>query len=121
MDFEVMKKKLEAYRTPKGQIRNVKSELLLELLRMWEVHAGPSALLARTLGMKGKQLARLITEARKLATSTDAIDPSFHQLPSQGEGETPAVGSGIELSWGSDQVIRFPSVDVLVDFLKKAS
>ena len=43
MDFEVMKKKLDAYRKPKGQFRDVKGELQIELLRMWESHAGASA------------------------------------------------------------------------------
>lgn len=119
MEFEVMKKKLDTYRRPKGQFRGVNSDLLLELLRMWESHSGSSADFARKLGMKNKQLARLVQEARKIATTTEAIDPAFHELPTQG----PIQGtvSGIEMIWGSDKIIRFPTVETLMDFLKKAA
>jgi hypothetical protein len=99
----------------------VKAELLLELLRSWEEHTGPSSELVRALGMKRTQLARLIAEARRAAASTNAVDPAFLELPAQGQSEPVPVGSCIELAWGADKVIRFPSVDTLMDFLKKAS
>ena len=70
MEFEVMKKKLDTYRRPKGQFRGVKSELLVELLRMWESHTGSSIDFAKTMGMKRRQLGRLIQEARKIANAT---------------------------------------------------
>jgi hypothetical protein len=118
MELEVMKKKLDTYRRPKGQFRGVKSDLLIELLRMWESHTGSSAEFARTLGMKPKQLGRLIQEARKIATTTEAIDPAFHELPVQDPGQS---GAGIEMVWGSDKIIRFPTVETLMDFLKRAA
>ena len=119
MDYEVMKKKLDAYRRPKGQFRRVHGDLLIELLRMWEAHIGPSAEMARMLGMRGKQLGRLIHAARRIATTTAAIDPAFHELPTQLPADTSK--SGIEITWGSDKVIRFPTVETLMDFLKRAS
>ncbi len=36
MEYEVMRKKLDAYRKPSGQFRLVNGDLLIELLRMWE-------------------------------------------------------------------------------------
>jgi hypothetical protein len=121
MDYEVMKKKLDTYRKPKGQFRRVNSDLLVELLRMWELHTGPSAEFARQLGIKSKQLGRLIQQARKIATTTEVVDPAFHALQIQvPEGDGP-ISSGIEVTWGPGKVIRFPTVDTLMDFLKKAS
>jgi hypothetical protein len=38
MDFETLRKKLEAYKTPGGSYKNIKGALLVELLRMWEEH-----------------------------------------------------------------------------------
>lgn len=119
MDYEVMKKKLDAYRRPKGQFRRVNGELLMELLRMWEAHTGPSVEIARKLGMKSKQLGRLVQAARKLAATTEAIDPTFHELQTQDSVETDQ--SGIEMTWGSDKVIRFPTIETLVDFLKRSA
>jgi hypothetical protein len=120
MDFEVMKKKLDAYRKPSGQIRRVKGELLIELLRMWEAHTGPSTEFARNLGIKSKQLSRLVHEARKAAATTEAADASFYELPSPEATETPR-SEGIEVTWGPGKVIRFPTVETLLDFLKRAS
>lgn len=119
MDYEVMKKKLDAYRSPKGQFRRVKGDLLMELLRMWEAHTGPSIEVAKKLGMKGKQLGRLVQAARKLATTTEAVDPTFHELQTQEPVEL--AQSGIEMTWGSDKIIRFPTIETLMDFLKRAA
>lgn len=119
MDFEILRKKLDAYKTPGGSYKNIKSELLVELLRVWEEHRGPSTALARQLGMKAGQLARQIREARKAATRGEAVDPAFQALQVQSSVE--ATGSEIVLSWGGDKRVKFPNVDLLVDFLRKAA
>src|SRR4051812_44501532 len=97
MDFEVMKKKLDAYRNPSGQFRRVNGDLLIELLRMWEGHTGASSEFARLLGMKRKQLSRLVQTAQKIVTTTELVDPAFHELqPQERIGESVKTGSGIE-------------------------
>jgi hypothetical protein len=121
MDFEILRKKLDAYKTSGGSYKNIKSELLVELLRAWEEHRGPSTVLAKQLGMKAGQLARQIREARKAATRGEAIDPAFQALQMQSSGESPSGASEIVLSWGGDKVVKFPNVDLLVDFLRKAA
>jgi hypothetical protein len=120
MDFEIMKKKMDAYRSPKGSFKNVKGDLLVELLRMWESHTGSSSDMARKLGMKVKQLGRLVSTARRIAVNSDVVDATFHELKMQ---EAPEIipTNGIEVMWGQGKLIRFPSVDTLMDFLKKAS
>jgi hypothetical protein len=121
MDFEVMKKKLDTYRKSNGQFGQVSAELLLEFLRMWECHVGPSSELASKLGMRTKQMGFLVREARKLAKNSQVVDPAFQSLQLNVHGEEGSRGTGIELAWGTDKVIRFPTVDVLIDFLRKAS
>jgi hypothetical protein len=122
MDFEILKKKLDAYKTAGGSYKKIKGGLLVELLRAWEEHKGPSTALARQLGMKRGQLARQIREARKAAIREEAVDPAFEalQIPSSTE-RVPSGLVEIVLSWGGDKVVRFPSVDLLVDFLRKAA
>ncbi len=85
MDFETVRKKLDAFKTPGGSYKNIRSELLVELLRMWEEHKGPSTLLAKQLGMTAGQLARQIREARKAAACGNAIDPAFQALQVQSD------------------------------------
>lgn len=120
MDYEVMRKKLDTYRKSNGQFGQVSAELLLEFLRMWEGNTGPSSELAKKLGMRTKQMGFLVREARKIAKNSEMVDPAFQALQIQAPAGAP-VGSGIEVAWGSDKVIRFPTVDTLLDFLKKAS
>lgn len=121
MDFEIMKKKMDAYRTQKGSFKNVKGDLLVELLRMWESHTGSSADMAKKLGMKRNQLGRLVSAARKVAVNSDVADATFHELRTQEAPEPAPAAVGIEVTWGEGKYIRFPSVDTLMDFLKKAS
>jgi hypothetical protein len=122
MEFEVMKKKLDGFRKANGQFKKVSGELLVELLRMWESHTGESSEFAKRLGMRSKQLGSLIREGRKVALAMGDVSPAFHAVGIEGGvQEVCASGSGIEMSWGGDKVIRFPSVDVLWDFLKKAA
>lgn len=120
MELEVMRKKLDAFKTPGGSYKNIKGELLVELLRAWEQHTGPSTELAKQLGMKPNQLNRQIREARKAAARSDAIDPAFEELQMPGASESTG-GAVIEMSWGGDKVVKFPNVDCLVEFLRKAS
>lgn len=121
MDFETLRKKLDAYRTPGGSYKNIKSDLLVELLRAWEEHKGPSTALARQVGMKPGQLARQIREARKAAVLGDAIDPAFQALQLHPSAEGAPAELGIALTWGGDKVVKFPNVDLLVEFLRKAA
>jgi hypothetical protein len=121
MELEVMRKKLDAFKTSGGSYKNIKSELLVELLRAWEQHTGPSTELAKQLGMKPNQLNRQIREARKAAARSDAIDPVFEELQMSGASEGGSVGTVIEMIWGGDKVVKFPNVDCLVEFLRKAA
>jgi hypothetical protein len=121
MDFDTLRKKLDAYKTPGGSYKNIKSELLVELLRIWEEHSGPSTALAKQLGMKSGQLARQIREARKAAARGESIDPAFEALQVQSSAERDTAGVEIVLSWGGDKLVKFQNVDLLVDFLRKAA
>jgi len=62
----------------------------------------------------------LVREARKIAKNSQVVDPAFQALQIQSMIGAP-VGTGIEMTWGEDRVVRFPNVDTLIDFLKKAA
>lgn len=121
MDYDVMKKKLDTYRKSNGQFKRVHGDLLIELLRMWESWTGAPSEFAKKLGMRSKQLGSLVREGRKIATSTENIEGVFHPLEIPGVSEPTAPCHGIEVVWDGGKIIRFPTVDTLMDFIKKAS
>ena len=126
MDLVILKRKIDGFKAGNGTLQNVPVELLLELRQMWENYAGPPEPFRRELGMKVGTLRKLLVDSKKLnhvlASSsavgfvgTDSTEPGV-------AGETAANSPSLELIYdGGQKVIRFPSVDTLIEFLRKAS
>jgi hypothetical protein len=125
MDHIILKKKLSTYLSNKGYLRNVSEEVLYEVIVAWENWNGTAAEFYRSIGFTPKQMASLIGKAKKLKRQGYYGDGDFKKV--QVEGLTPTSTStgepciGIEVTWHGGKVIRFAQVDMLVDFLKKAS
>lgn len=135
MDLKILKKKIDGYRAANGSIKNVPPELLLELRQTWEHYTGSPDEFRSELGVKTGTLRKLLVESKKLN----------HVIASAGAVELVAVDHGDDASIaGQDQaiqdransssigtlelvydrgetVIRFPNVDLLVDFLRKSA
>jgi len=121
----ILKKKIDGYRAGNRSIKNVPPELLLELRQTWENYTGSMEQFRSELGMKTGTLRKLLVESKKLnhvigsAGAVGLIGVENESLAHEAQ----AVGSlGLELVFDSgDKVIRFPSVDWLVDFLRKSA
>src|SRR5690606_20822751 len=112
------------YESEGGRIRNVPPEVLSEVLRAWENWPGTSKEFYTAIGVSQKQMAVLIGKAKKLKREGYFPAEEFEAVGVVGGGSSPTGGSpcsGIELSWSEGRVIRFPEVDSLIEFLKKAS
>ena len=121
MELEILKKKLSTYRTPKGQLRNLPQEIMIEFMDMWEHSQGKSSQLAKELGITSKQLGNLIRYGKAAKRNQQASGFSQVSLDLPQGGAVVARASGmIEFVW-EDRIIRFPEVDLLIDFLKKAA
>ena len=126
MDLTVIRKKISSYRTPTGQIRNLPDELLGEILHSWEQWTGTSKAFYKELETNQTKLASIIGKAKKLKREgffdglsfTEVIVEDSEQVSSPSIASVP--GCGIELIW-KDNIIRFGSSELLVDFLKKAA
>jgi hypothetical protein len=127
MDLIILKKKLDGFRAANGSIRDVSPEVLWELRQVWEHFTGPIEQFRSELGMKVGTLRKLLTDSKKLnhalatAGAVELPDPG-----SDGTQEDPGRtgGSGCHLELVYDQgnkLIRFPSIDTLIEFLRKAS
>jgi len=124
MDLEILKKKISTYRTDGGLVKNVGDEVLLELLEAWEQWTGSAREFARSLGMNRNSIPKLIGKAKKLKRE-GFPSGDFKEIKIVGAGsaarDTGGACQGIELCWDQGKVIRFPQVDSLLEFLKKAA
>jgi hypothetical protein len=127
MDLQILKKKIDGFRAPNGQLQNVPPELLLELRQAWENSSLPAGEFRRELGMKIGTLRKLLVDSKKLnhvLASSSAVglaDPDSDQA--QAVNQVGGAGDDrLELFYDHGcKIIRFPTVDTLLEFLKKAS
>ena len=123
MDNNVIRKRLNTFKTSEGRLRRVSDEVIIDALRAWENWSGTTAELYRELGLSKMQMVTILKKAKKLVESGVAPVEEFKQIEVK-SAESPfphQCGTAIELSWDCGKVIRFPEVDLLVDFLKKAA
>lgn len=122
MDLIILKKKIDGFRSGNGQLQKVPAELLLELRQAWESYTGEPEEFRRALGMKVGTLRKLLVESKKLnhvLASAEAVGLTGSDVQI---AEAVASLGHLELVYdGANKVIRFPSVDVLVDFLRKTA
>jgi hypothetical protein len=123
MDLEVLKKKVSSYRSDSGRVRKVSDDLLLEILHAWEQWTGPARGFYTALGVSAKGISSIIGKAKKLKREGFPAG-DFKEIKIDGV-ESPSSPSGpctgIELGLPDGKVIRFPQVDQLLEFLKKAA
>ena len=122
MNLEILKKKISTFRGEGGRIRITEDSLLLEILFAWEQWEGPVKDFYRALGVSPNGMASIMGKAKKLRREGHFPAEEFKEI----KVEAPdAAGSGpcqgIELSWDRGKIIRFPQVDQLLEFLKKAA
>jgi hypothetical protein len=123
MDIEILKKKISTYRTDGGHIKIKDDGLLLELLSAWEQWTGPATGFSSALGVHRKAIPGLIGKAKRLRRE-GFPGGDFKEIKVEGGGsQVPSPGPclGIELGLTDGKVIRFPQVDQLLEFLKKAA
>jgi hypothetical protein len=126
MDLVILKKKIDGYRDTAGCIRNVPPELLLELRQAWEHYTGSPEQFRSELGVRTGTLRNLLIESRKLnhvIASAGAVGLAIEgSAPEQTHSSGNELsGSSLELSFDNgSKVIRFPSVDVLIEFMRKS-
>ena len=121
MDLGILRKKLSSYKTDGGYVKNVSSDLLIEILSAWESWTGPVSGFYSGLGINGKSGAKMIGEAKKLKREGFATDGFKEVKLSGSEAITSGPCQGVEIVWDNGKLIRFSQVEYLIDFLKKVS
>lgn len=131
MDLAILKKKIDGYRASSGSIKNIPPELLLELRQTWEHYTGSPEQFRSELGVKIGTLRKLLVESKKLnhvIASTGAVGLAMDGGHEEGapellhSEENEVCKNALELIFDhGSKIIRFPSVDVLIDFMRKSA
>ena len=124
MDNTILRKRLNTYKSAKGVLKDVGTDVVMGVLRAWENWPGKSSELYRELGITRMQLVTMIQKAKRLVKKGVIPESEFKEITIAGK-VTGAPGTSpcgaIELSWSEGKVIRFSQVELLVDFLKKVA
>lgn len=124
MDLEILKKKISTYRSDGGHLKIKDDALYMEILLAWEQWVGPGKGFASAIGVNRQALSNLIGYAKKLRRDGHFPADAFKEIKVEGPSTAAtALGpcTGIELGLADGRVIRFPQVDQLLEFLKKAA
>jgi hypothetical protein len=126
VDNAILKKKLNTFKSDKGALKDVSSEVVFEVLRSWEHWPGKSSDLYRELGLSKMQMVTMIQKAKKLVKNGMAPPDDFKEIKvsESPSNLTSLVGGpcqGVEIMWDNGKLIRFQQVEQLVDFLKKVA
>ncbi len=119
MELEVLKKKLSAFKGPGGRVRNVSDDLLLEVLATWETFTGTSHNFYTGIGVSQNGISSILGKAKKLKREGAVLPFSEVKIEDSTPSEM-AISCDIEVQ-ENNKVIRFRRVDLLIEYLKKAS
>lgn len=117
METNVLKKRLNTYKSGKGKLTRVEDEVVMDVLRTWEQWQGSTADLYRELGLSKMQLVTMIQKAKRLVKKGVVAGGEFKEIKI-GQGTSDASDK-IELSWDNGRTIRFSAVGQLLEFLDR--
>jgi len=121
MELEVLKKKLSAFKSDGGRIRNVSDDMLIEVLAAWEVWPGTSREFYKGIGSSHKGIGSLLGKAKRL--KREGVSMPFSEVKVEGLTDTTTSNSlicDIEVQ-ENNKLIRFRKVDQLIEYLKKVA
>ena len=124
METAIIKKRLNTFKSSKGTLRDVSSDVVMEVLRGWEGWSGKSCDFYREIGLSKMQMVTMIQKAKKLVKSGAVMESEFKEIANPVLAAEILAGSGVggmELRLDANRMLRFWQVDHLVEFLKKCT
>ncbi len=123
METAIIKKRLNTFKSGKGQLRDVSNDVVMEVLRGWESWPGNASEFYREIGLSKMQMVTMIQKAKRLVKSGAVTESEFKEvrLPMAGAAADGFDGVGMELRLDAGRAIRFFQVEQLVEFLKKST
>ena len=121
METAIIKKRLNTFKSAKGNLTDVSSDVVMEVLRGWESWPGKTADYYREIGLSRMQMVTMIQKGKKLVRSGAVTESEFKEIKLPQSGAPLSSGLGMELRLDGNRAISFSQVDHLVEFLKKMS
>jgi hypothetical protein len=123
MDIEILRKKISTFRGEGGRVRITDDTLYMEILSAWEQWKGPIKEFYRAIDVSKTGMAGIIGKAKKMRREGHFPVQEFKEVKIEGGSRVSsgAPCNGIEVVWLGGQLIRFPSVEPLLEFLKKTA
>jgi hypothetical protein len=123
MDLEILKKKISTFKTDGGRLTKVSDEIVMEILHAWEQWTGAASGFYSSIGVDQRKLAKILGKGKRLKREGYLPASDFKEIKllkdEASGGSVPC--NGIEILWDGGKLIRFPQVEMLVDFLKKVA
>ncbi len=118
MELEILRKKLNTYRTAKGRLTKIPDELAYEMLLGWEQWTGPASGFYSAIGADFRKVAGILGRAKKLKREGHFPEEAFKEIKVSSEGSSSeSCPAPITVRWERGRIIRFTQVNQLVDFL----
>ncbi|MBI2601968.1 MAG: hypothetical protein HYW48_02835 [Deltaproteobacteria bacterium] len=124
MDCVTLKKKLSTYVSDGGRLRKVSEDVLFEVLAAWEEWQGTPKEFYKAIGFSYWQIAKILGKAKKIKREGHFGSESFKELKLEASSSLSSTvfnSQYIEVAWGENKIIRFPNVEQVLEFIKKAS
>ena len=119
METNVLKKRLNTYKSGKGNLTRVDDEVVMDVLRAWEQWQGSAADLYRELGLTKMQLVTMIQKGKRLVKKGVAVGSGDFKEIKISQAVPSESPDKIELSWDRGRTIKFCSVGQLLEFLDR--
>lgn len=121
METTVIRKRLNIFKSGKGALKDVSSDVVMEVLRGWESWPGKTADYYREIGISKMQLANMIKKAKRLVRTGAVTESEFKEIsiPNGAMGLAMPTGAAMEVRLDGGKAVSFSQVDLLVEFLKK--
>jgi len=122
MDLTILRKKISTFKGDGGRLRNVSDDVLYELLQAWENWTGSAKSFYSELGVSQRKMAKLIGRAKKLKREGHFPQEEFKEIDIEQNNviNFPSMTGNVEVIW-DNKVIKFSSVDILLEFLQKVA
>lgn len=80
METAVIRKRLNTFKSGKGQLRAVSNDVVMEVLRGWESWPGKTSDYYREIGLSKMQMVTMIQKAKKLVKSGVVMESEFKEV-----------------------------------------
>ena len=120
METVVLRKRLNTFKSSKGTLCAVSSDVVMAVLRGWESWSGKTSDYWREIGLSRMQMVTMIQKGKKLVRSGAVTESEFKEISLPSSGILPGMPVGaMEMLLPGNRAVRFWQVEQLVEFLKK--